>query len=168
MIPFTNGGMLEGETRRITTETPGQAWRRVIDETAGLTDGDRALALSGQVLVRPPGAYRPGLHITARRRVVALQGGWWYRGVTCVEPHPGGALVTYAVINVAPGWGKWLAHFFQAREHRKRMAAPRAEVRDALARAATDATRAVARQDVYASMRGTVAEPVAAADGGGV
>ena len=55
---------------------------------------------------KPPGAYRPGIHIAEKLRVVAIQGGWWYRGVTSVEPHPGGSLVTYTVVNVAQGWGK--------------------------------------------------------------
>ena len=44
------------------------------------------------------------------------------RGITAVEPHPDGALVTNIVVNIAPGLGRWLAHFFQARDHRKRAA----------------------------------------------
>ena len=78
-------------------------------------------------LIKPPAAYRPGFHIAGTLRVVAVQGGWWYRGVTSVEPHPDGSLVTYTIVNVAPGWSKWIAHVFQAREHRKRIAQPPTE-----------------------------------------
>ncbi|MEU4158439.1 hypothetical protein [Actinoplanes sp. NPDC026670] len=36
-------------------------------------------------------------------RSVSLQGEWWYRGVTSVEPDPRGSLVVHRVFNVAPG-----------------------------------------------------------------
>jgi hypothetical protein len=121
LIPFTEDGMIEATSRRVTAETFDAAWRRVVNETPSLSDADRAAALSAKELIKPPGAYRPGFHITDERRVVAIQGGWWYRGVTSVESHADGVLVTYTVVNVARGWGKWLAHIFQAREHRRRI-----------------------------------------------
>jgi hypothetical protein len=121
-IPFTDDGMIEAMSRRVSAETFDDAWRRVVVETPYLSETDRAQALSDKDLIRPPGAYRPGLHIAEKLRVVAIQGGWWYRGVTSVEPHPDGSLVTYTVVNVAQGWGRWVAHFFQAREHRKSIA----------------------------------------------
>jgi hypothetical protein len=126
VIPFTDDGMMEATSSRVTAETLDAAWRRVVNEMPSLSEADRALALSGKIVITAPGAYCAGFNITDERRVVAIQGGWWYRGVTSVEPHPNGTLVTYTVVNVAPGWTKWLAHFFQAREHRKRIARLRA------------------------------------------
>ncbi|MEO8262005.1 MAG: hypothetical protein ABI566_05485 [Pseudolysinimonas sp.] len=38
----------------------------------------------------------------SRRAVV--QGGYWYRGEYAVEPSGDGALITYAIVNIAPGW----------------------------------------------------------------
>jgi hypothetical protein len=43
-------------------------------------------------------------------RSVAMQGEWWYRGVTSVEPDPRGARVTHRIFNVAPGHG-WAVRF---------------------------------------------------------
>jgi hypothetical protein len=36
-------------------------------------------------------------------RSVALQGEWWYRGVTSVEPDSRGSVVIHRIHNVAPG-----------------------------------------------------------------
>jgi hypothetical protein len=36
-------------------------------------------------------------------RSVAVQGEWWYRGVTSVEPDPRGAQVVHQIFNVAEG-----------------------------------------------------------------
>ncbi|WP_020574079.1 hypothetical protein [Actinopolymorpha alba] len=41
------------------------------------------------------------LHRDEERRIVIVQGGWWYRGVTSIESHPDGARVTYRVYNIA-------------------------------------------------------------------
>src|SRR4051794_8567017 len=97
-IPFTEDGMIEATSRRVSAETFDDAWRRVVAETPYLSETGRALALAAQDLIKPPGAYRPGFHIAGELRVVAIQGGWWYRGVTSVEPHPGGSLVTHTVV----------------------------------------------------------------------
>lgn len=41
------------------------------------------------------------------RRQLTQEGQWWYRGVTTVEPHEKGALVTHEVFNIArtARWG---------------------------------------------------------------
>jgi hypothetical protein len=44
------------------------------------------------------------------RRAVALQGEWWYRGVTSVEPDPRGSRVVHRIFNVAEGAG-WAVRF---------------------------------------------------------
>jgi hypothetical protein len=43
-------------------------------------------------------------------RSVALQGEWWYRGVTSVEPDPRGSRVVHRIFNVAQGHG-WAVRF---------------------------------------------------------
>jgi hypothetical protein len=42
-------------------------------------------------------------------RTIALQGGWWYRGETRLEPHESGTLVVHQVFNVATTsrWASW-------------------------------------------------------------
>ena len=120
--PFTRDGWIEAVTRRIVPGSVDLAWAQALDQNPTISPEDKKMVLSGKDLVREPGAYQPGFHIEPRLRVTVMQGGWWYRGLTAVEPHPDGALVTNIVVNVAPGLGRWLAHFVQAREHRKRAA----------------------------------------------
>jgi hypothetical protein len=43
-------------------------------------------------------------------RSVSLQGEWWYRGVTSVEPDPQGSRVVHRIFNVARGNG-WAVRF---------------------------------------------------------
>jgi hypothetical protein len=43
-------------------------------------------------------------------RSVTMQGEWWYRGVTSVEPDPRGAQVVHQIFNVAQGNG-WAIRF---------------------------------------------------------
>jgi hypothetical protein len=43
-------------------------------------------------------------------RSVAMQGEWWYRGVTSVEPDPRGAQVVHQIFNVAEG-NRWAVRF---------------------------------------------------------
>jgi hypothetical protein len=57
---------------------------------------------------------REGSRITVEvdraARSVALQGEWWYRGVTSVEPDSRGSQVVHRVFNVAEGNG-WAVRF---------------------------------------------------------
>lgn len=119
-IPFTADGWIEAVTVRKTNQTPKVAWEAVLVETPYLTAEDRDLALREPALVRAPAAYKAGLHISPNLYVVVIQGGWWYRGVTAVQPDGDGAKITYIVVNVAPGWTRWIAHLFPARRHRMR------------------------------------------------
>src|SRR5262249_4043379 len=104
--PFTDDGMTEATSRRVSAETFDDAWRRVVAETPYRSETERAMALSAKDVIKPPGADRPGFHIAEKLRVVAIQGGRWFRGVTRVEPHPGGSLVTYTVVNSLKA-GRW-------------------------------------------------------------
>jgi hypothetical protein len=47
------------------------------------------------------GGYAPDTTMDRRRRRVVQEGHWWYRGVTSVEPHEKGALVTFELFNIA-------------------------------------------------------------------
>jgi len=117
-IPFTADGWIEAITVQQTELTPRAAWEKVLVETPYLTGEDRDLALREPLLVRAPAAYTAGFDISADLYVVVIQGGWWYRGVTAVQPDGNGAKITYVVVNIAPGWTRWIAHLFQARRHR--------------------------------------------------
>jgi hypothetical protein len=52
--------------------------------------------------------------VEATDTMIAIQGGWWYRGEWTVEPHPSGTLVVHRVYNVAQWmrWGVGLANRF--------------------------------------------------------
>ena len=52
------------------------------------------------------------LSVTVDRaaRSVSLQGEWWYRGVTTVEPDPRGSRVVHRIFDVASGHG-WAVRF---------------------------------------------------------
>ncbi len=50
--------------------------------------------------------YNPRFEVDPDRRLVAQQGGWWYRGEYTVEDDPAGSRVTHRVYNVA-SWGRW-------------------------------------------------------------
>jgi hypothetical protein len=120
-IPFTDEGWIEGTTSYLAPGTPAVVWPKVLANIGGLSEADRILASGDPPLARAPAAYHPGIHLTDSCRAVAIQGGWWYRGVTSVAAHPEGSEVTYTCVNVAPGWTRWLAHFFQARSHRREL-----------------------------------------------
>ncbi len=114
-MPFTAGGWIEAITVHETDQTPRAAWEKVLTETPYLTDEDRDFALREEAIVREPAAYKAGFHISPGLHVVVIQGGWWYRGVTAVEPDGEGARITYIVVNIAPGWTRWISHLFQYR-----------------------------------------------------
>ena len=118
-LPFCNAGLVEVVKRRVVAQTPHQAWADVVASASYLSDAERSEALSITMANRPPQEYQTGLFVDEQMHVIATQGGWWYRGVTAVQPHADGAIVTYVVVNVTPGFGRWIAHFFQAAEHRR-------------------------------------------------
>jgi len=119
-IPFTADGWVVSVTVRETEQAPRVAWEAVIAVLPDLTSEDRDLALREPHVVRKPVAYKAGFHISPALRVVAVQGGWWYRGVTAVEPSGDGARLTHIVLNIAPGWTRWIAHLVQVRQYRAR------------------------------------------------
>ena len=86
----------------------------------------KTLAEATGVVSRPPGevlemlrerltgGYPMRMELDAERGMVAVQGGWWYRGEYFVSEHPAGSRVTHRVVNVAgrTAWAAPLANRF--------------------------------------------------------
>lgn len=121
-IPFVDEGWPVLTKVSIVGDPIDIAWRNLLESTQYVSDAQRTRALSGEPWNSPPGPNKAGFHIDDRRRVLAVQGGWWYRGVHALEPHAGGTMITYIVRNVAPRPTRWLAQIFQARAHRNLVA----------------------------------------------
>ena len=93
-LPFTEDGWIEVVTERVSTLSPTKAWEGVLRDLAYLTDEERAESLKRSMWIVKPSADKAGFHIDGDFRVVVIQGGWWYRGVTAVEPHDEGSKIT--------------------------------------------------------------------------
>lgn len=102
-----------------------QVWAALLDLTPELSEADKQVIAQNppeqSYLARPPGAVKAGTEVDVQHHSIATQGEWWYRGVTSVEPHSRGSLVTYRVTNVAPGVGWWAAQLVQGPEHARSM-----------------------------------------------
>src|SRR3954454_10986450 len=92
---------------------------RVAEVLLDVRPGGRSpIATRGEVAAADPGddfvVVQDGSRLTVSvdraRRSVALQGEWWYRGVTTVEPDPRGSRVVHRIFNVAQGNG-WAVRF---------------------------------------------------------
>jgi hypothetical protein len=92
---------------------------RVAEVLLDVRPGGRSpIATRGEVAETDPGddfvVVQDGSRLTVSvdrgHRSVALQGEWWYRGVTSVEPDPRGSRVVHRIFNVAPGHG-WAVRF---------------------------------------------------------
>jgi hypothetical protein len=64
----------------------------------------------GHELVMTENGSRITMTVDRTGRSVALQGEWWYRGVTSVRPDPRGARVIHQIFNVAQGQ-RWAVRF---------------------------------------------------------
>jgi hypothetical protein len=64
----------------------------------------------GNELVVTENGSRFTVTVDRTARSVALQGEWWYRGVTSVRPDPRGARAVHQIFNVAPGQ-RWAVRF---------------------------------------------------------
>ena len=101
---------------RAVVEAPPE---RVAEVLLDVRPGGRSpIATSGEVAEAGEGddfvVVRDGSRLTVSvdraGRSVALQGEWWYRGVTSVEPDPRGSRVVHRIFNVAPNHG-WAVRF---------------------------------------------------------
>ena len=86
----------------------------------------KTLAEATGVVSRPPAEvldwlrrhlcddYPMRMEVDVERGMVAVQGGWWYRGEYFVSPAPAGSRVTHRVVNAAErgAWGVSLANGF--------------------------------------------------------
>ena len=101
--------------RAVVAAAPDAVAAVLLDVRPG---GRSPLATDGEIEETGPGGdfvvVRDGSRITVTvdrdARSVALQGEWWYRGVTSVEPDPSGSRVVHRIFNVAPGHG-WAVRF---------------------------------------------------------
>jgi hypothetical protein len=81
---------------------PGGRSPLVTNGTVDTADGDEfVVTLKGSRLT---------VAVDRTARSVALQGEWWYRGVTAVEPDPRGSLVVHRIFDVAGG-NRWAVRF---------------------------------------------------------
>ena len=81
---------------------PGGRSPLVTAGTVESADGDEyAVTLNGS---------RMTVAVDRAAHSVTVQGEWWYRGVTSVEPDPRGAQVVHRIFNVAQGHG-WAVRF---------------------------------------------------------
>ena len=92
---------------------------RVAEVLLDVRPGGRSpIAARGEVAEADPGddfvVVQDGSRLTVSvdraQRTVALQGEWWYRGVTSVEPDPRGSRLVHRIFNVAQGHG-WAVRF---------------------------------------------------------
>jgi hypothetical protein len=98
-LPFTDEGRIEVLSERFSQVRPIEAWREVLQDLPYITAEQRAVALECKQWLVEPAAHQAAFHIDRDLRVVAIQGGWWYRGITAVEPHGEGSKITYVVVN---------------------------------------------------------------------
>jgi len=81
---------------------PGGRSPLVTAGTVDSADGDEyVVTLNGSRLT---------VTVDRAARSVTMQGEWWYRGVTSVEPDPRGAQVVHRIFNVAEG-NRWAVRF---------------------------------------------------------
>jgi hypothetical protein len=103
--------------RAVVEASPDEVSAVLLDVRPG---GRSPMAEEGTVEESGPGddfvVVRGGSRLTVSvdraARSVALQGEWWYRGVTSVEPDQRGSLVVHRIFNVARGrdWAvRWVA-----------------------------------------------------------
>jgi hypothetical protein len=106
---------------------PEQVWEALLESNASLSEAEKAQLRSEQgpacyaTTVGKPGAGRIYLEVNRLERSIAVQGEWWYRGVTRVRPDNRGSLLSYEVFNVAPGVGWWAAQLVQGPQHARQM-----------------------------------------------
>ncbi len=94
-----------------------QVWEAFFESTPLVSASDKQTVAreSGPVrLAGYVGAYSGGIsskahtEIDKQHRFIAVQGGWWYRGVHSIEPHERGSLISYRVYNLEQGPARWL------------------------------------------------------------
>jgi len=102
------------ELRGVVEAAPDAVAEILLDVRPGgrspLATGGMVESGDGSEFVVTLGGSRLTVTVDQAARSVAMQGEWWYRGVTTVQPDPRGAQVIYQVFNVAKGNG-WAIRF---------------------------------------------------------
>lgn len=120
-------------------ESPvAEVWRALIEINPTLSASDKAMILQSQdalfsKIYGKPGEGHVHIEVDPTAHSIAEQGEWWYRGVTTVEQHPKGSLVTNRVYNIAPGIGWWAAQWVQGAQHARIMPTAHQQLLDAIA-----------------------------------
>ena len=97
---------------------PEKVWEALIAANPALTEADKKAIRNGSdspitFTSGKPGEGKIQVEVDKKRRSIAIQGEWWYRGVHSVEQHKQGSLLVYRIYNIAPGVGWWMARFVQ-------------------------------------------------------
>ena len=106
---------------------PEHVWEALLESSESLSEAEKAELKSEQgsacyeTSVGKPGEGRMYLEVNRLQRSIAIQGEWWYRGVTSVKPDNRGSILSYEVFNVAPGVGWWVAQLVQGPQHARQM-----------------------------------------------
>ena len=106
-----------GSVSGIVAAHPDDVWRAllaVLPELAGLDRtvlGQLTQRRTFTVPIGDPAVGTTTVDVDPQRREVSQKGQWWYQGVVAVAAHTDGSTITRTIINVAPGWRRWLVPF---------------------------------------------------------
>jgi hypothetical protein len=106
---------------------PERVWEVLLESSTILPDDEKAAIKRGpesvryQTVLGRAGEGRTYVEVNRLERSIAVQGEWWYRGVTSVRPDRRGSLLCYDVYNIAPGVGWWAAQLVQGPQHARQM-----------------------------------------------
>jgi hypothetical protein len=117
----------QGSVSGIVESTVQSVWQVLLNHGFGIPESERQ-ALDQHTGPMPfiftvgkPGAGMIRFEVDKNNHQIAVQGEWWYRGVTSVTPTDKGAVITYQIYNIAPGLGWWVAQYAQCRASVNRM-----------------------------------------------
>jgi hypothetical protein len=102
------------ELRGVVETAPDVVADLLLDVRPGgrspLAPGGTVESENGNEIVLVLDGSRMTVTVDRAARSVVLQGEWWYRGVTSVQPDPRGAQVVHQIFNVASG-NRWAVRF---------------------------------------------------------
>ena len=102
------------ELRGVVEAPPGAVAAILLDVRPGgrspMAATGTAEPASGDVFTVTSGGSKLTMAVDREELMVTVRGEWWYEGVTTVSPDERGALVTYRILNVAPGQ-RWAVRF---------------------------------------------------------
>ena len=117
----------QGSISGVVESSVHSVWQAMLDHGFSIPDSDKqALNLHSEAApftftIGKPGSGKIHFEIDKIGHQIAVQGEWWYRGITSVAPVESGAIITYQIYNIAPGFGWWLAQYVQCRASLREM-----------------------------------------------